>query len=524
MHKRYSPALAKQLWDVVVVGSGIGSLASASILAKEGWKVLVLERHYEAGGFCHTFKRKGFEWDVGVHYVGAVHRETSMERRVFDYVSNRRLQWASMGSPYDVALIDGKRYEFVPGAEEQIKKWIAYFPAEEKAIRAYWKKVKEACKARQLYFAEKAAPGLVSSLLGGYLRRGFEHYASKTVYEVLRELTDNEALITLLCAQCGDYGLPPREASFGIHALVVNHYRDGGSYPIGGAGRIAESIVETIEEHEGEVAVRCPVQHVRVENGAVSGVQLENGAFIEAPVVVSGTGVRNTLLHLLPPEDREAFGVDEALRAIKPSTGHLCLYVGLKGSDAELGLPKYNYWCYDPYVGDGNPGGRLPSAYISFPSAKDPVWSRTHKGMSTVQLIGLGRYEDFETFAHSKWNHRPERYNAIKQRFEQEMLERLYAMHPKTEGRVAWSEVSTPLSTAHFVNYSHGEIYGLEHTPARFAQDWLKPRTPIKGLYLTGQDICTAGVCGALFSGVLTTSAILGRNMITRIQNSPPSF
>ncbi len=97
-------------------------------------------------------------------------------------------------------------------------------------------------------------------------------------------------------------------------------------------------------------------------------------------------------------------------------------------------------------------------------------------------------------------------------------------LHPKTEGRVVWSEVSTPLSTAHFANHAHGEIYGLEHTPARFQQEWLRPRTPIKGLYLTGQDICTAGVCGALFSGVLTTSAILGRNMISRIQKAPVAF
>jgi all-trans-retinol 13,14-reductase len=64
----------------------------------------------------------------------------------------------------------------------------------------------------------------------------------------------------------------------------------------------------------------------------------------------------------------------------------------------------------------------------------------------------------------------------------------------------------------------------LEHTPARFKQDWLRPRTPIHGLYLTGQDICTAGVCGALFSAVLTSSAIMGRNMVSRILKTPDPF
>jgi all-trans-retinol 13,14-reductase len=524
MLTRYSPALSKQVWDAIIIGSGIGGLATACILAKEGWKVLVLEQHYEPGGFCHTFKRKEFEWDVGVHYVGGVHRETSVERRIFDYVSNRQLQWATMGSPYDVAIIDGKRYDFVPGSEAQIKQWIGYFPKEEKAICAYWAAVRDAVQSQQNFFAERALPSPLAAIAGGFMKRRFLKHASQTVYEFLRGLTKNEDLITLLCTQCGDYGLPPGEASFAIHAMVVHHYRDGGSYPVGGASAIPRSIVKTIEEHGGEVALRCSVDHIRVERRGVSGVRLANGAVIEAETIISDAGVRATHDKLLLPGDRERWGIEAALAAIKPSTGHLCLYVGLEGTAAALKLPKYNYWCYDPYTGDGSPGGRLPSAYISFPSAKDPAWEREHPGKSTVQLIGLGRPEDFAAFDGSKWHKRPKAYEAIKESFQEEMLERLYTLHPKTKGKVAWAEVSTPLSTAHFTGHAQGEIYGLEHTPARFKQDWLRPRTPIHGLYLTGQDICTAGVCGALFSAVLTSSAIMGRNMVSRILKTPDPF
>ncbi len=89
------------------------------------------------------------------------------------------------------------------------------------------------------------------------------------------------------------------------------------------------------------------------------------------------------------------------------------------------------------------------------------------------------------------------------------MLPRLHELVPKTRGHVAYTEVSTPLSTAHFANYDEGQIYGLEHSPQRFELGWLRPHTPIRGLYLTGQDVATAGVAGALFSGVLTASAVL---------------
>jgi all-trans-retinol 13,14-reductase len=65
----------------------------------------------------------------------------------------------------------------------------------------------------------------------------------------------------------------------------------------------------------------------------------------------------------------------------------------------------------------------------------------------------------------------------------------------------------------------NGEIYGLDHPPARFAKEYLKPVTPIKNLFLTGQDIVTVGIGGALMSGVLTASAITKSNLINEIVN-----
>ena len=124
-------------YDTIIIGSGMGSLTSAAILSKEGQKVLVLERHYTAGGFTHIFKRKGYEWDVGIHYIGEVQRANSATKILFDYISDNNLKWADMGEVYDRIFIGDKSYDFVKGVGNFKNKLYEYFPKEEKAINNY---------------------------------------------------------------------------------------------------------------------------------------------------------------------------------------------------------------------------------------------------------------------------------------------------------------------------------------------------------------------------------------------------
>jgi all-trans-retinol 13,14-reductase len=96
-------------------------------------------------------------------------------------------------------------------------------------------------------------------------------------------------------------------------------------------------------------------------------------------------------------------------------------------------------------------------------------------------------------------------------------MEKLFEIEPQLRDKIDYHELSTPLSTAHFTNYQLGELYGIDHDVERFAQNFLRPKTPIKNLYMTGQDVVTCGVGGALSAGLLTASAITGKNLMKRL-------
>ena len=111
--------------------------------------------------------------------------------------------------------------------------------------------------------------------------------------------------------------------------------------------------------------------------------------------------------------------------------------------------------------------------YVSFPAAKDPDFTRRHPGHATVDIITAAPYEWFEPWEGSRWKHRGAEYEAFKASLADRMLEALYQQMPQLRGRVAFSEISTPLTSAHFAGYARGELYGLDHTPARFRQGFL---------------------------------------------------
>ncbi len=513
---RYRPTRLAPDYDAVVIGSGMGGLTTAALLSDLGWKVCVFEQHYTAGGFTHSYERAGYEWDVGVHYIGEVGAPTRT-RKMFDHLSGGQLEWAPMDDEYDRFYVGDKVYNAMAGKQAFRDNLVRQFPDEERAIDRYLKLLERSGSALTALATRRALPRLQRMALAPMLAWQMRGAYGRTTWDVLSELTDDEHLIATLCGQWGDMGLPPKRSPFLAHAMIARHYLYGGFYPVGGSWRIAETIIPKIQAAGGEVFTYAKVEEILIEDGKVTGVRMKDGHRIGCDCVISSAGVDNTFNHLVPADIAEKSGYRRHLQKVEPSVAHLGVYVGLRGTAAELGLPRTNFWIYPSHDYDGaldeflaDPDAPFPIVYISFPSAKDPDYENRHPGTSTIEIVAPAPYEWFEKWRDETWGKRGDDYESFKDELGLRLMEYLYERLPQLRGRVDYFEVSTPLSTNWFGGYQRGELYGLAHTRERMQQDWLRPRTAIPGLWLTGQDTLTCGVTGAMMSGLLTTMSMVG--------------
>lgn len=521
-HARQKPL--REDWDAIIIGSGIGGLAVGSILSQlKGMRVLVLEQHFKAGGFTHAFKRAGrFHWDVGVHYIGGM-QPGSMLREIFDWISRGGVKWQQMPDPFEKFVYPDFTFELPNDPAAFEAKLVAQFPDEQKAIHNYFEDIRQTASWFGRNVSLKALPASLEGV-SGLLRLVGQGHALMTTLDYMLANFRDEKLRAVLLSQWGDYGLPPADSAFVIHALIVSHYFGGGFYPVGGAGVIAESIVPILEAHGGALLLNHHVREILLENNRATGVRVDHvighrvtPAVYRAPLVISNAGAYNTYLRLLGPEVSVPFR--QELSEMRQGVSCVTLYLGFKDDPRKLGLHGENYWIYDGYDHDAIYASRAkvleghPSAaYLSFPSLKDPQ-ATAHTG----EIITFCDYQPFAAWREAPWKDRGGDYDALKAKISEGLLSFVDRHVPGLRDLVEYQELSTPLSNEHFTAHPQGTIYGLACTPDRFRRDWLGVRTPVEGLYLTGADASSPGVAGALMGGVMASAAILGLPGVIRL-------
>lgn len=509
----------KGSYDVIVIGSGVGSLSCAALLARlEGRRVLVLEKHFRTGGFNHAFSRSGFTWDVGLHYIGQMN-EGNPQRGLMDLTTGGEIEWRPMPQAYDVLHFPHLTVPVAASYPDHVANLAREFPHEAAALDRYLEDLRAVDRWHMRQMVARALPAAARAALAaaGRLDRRGRRLALTTTQQYLDTHIADLRLRAVLGARWVDSCLPPDQESFANHALIARHYDGGAWFPVGGSDAVVDAMVRQITAAGGAVQDCTEVTEILVEHGRAVGVRAHRrrgkGGIQEehrAPVIISGAGVRTTLQRLLPADTAPALLRD--LDEIGAGVGCVTAYLGLTREPLEFGIDGENHWLFDSFDHEVSPAttrdlvaGNATGAFMSFPSLKDPA-----AGRPTAEVSYFVDADFFEQWAGTAWMRRGPEYARVKEQIGRALLALVERHFPGFSTIVEHVEVSTPRTVESFTGYASGGFAEIPGTPERLRRDPVRVRGPVPGLYLTGSSLTCVGVAGAQLAGALTAAAVGG--------------
>jgi prolycopene isomerase len=517
-------------WDVIVIGSGIGGLVTASQLAAKGAKVLVLERYLIPGGSGGSFKRQGYTFDVGASMIfgfGTKGHTNLLTRALADVGEH----CATIPDPaqLDYHLPGGLTVAVDRDYERFIAALTARFPHEAKGIRAFY----DTCW--QVFNCLDAMP-LLSLEDPAYLAKvffkaplaclGLARWLPVNVGSVARAHIQDPELLRFIDMECFCWSVMPADRTPMINAGMVFSDRHAGgiNYPQGGVGVIAQKLVAGLERHGGAIRYRARVVKVLLENGRAVGVRLASGEELRARRVVSNATRWDTFgdpdgnghppeggspsadgggqqsrdgARQLPdaggqhrseqrmPSQTLIDGTDTPAaertwrRRYKPSPSFLSLHLGVRADLIPEGTHVHHLLLERWEELEAEQG----TVFVSMPSLLDP--SLAPAGHHIVHTFTPSSMEAWQGLS-------PAAYRAKKQADADRLIARLEAILPGLASAITHREVGTPRSHRRFLGRlggSYGPIPAMR-LPGLLPMPF--NRTGISGLYCVG-DSCFPG-------------------------------
>lgn len=318
----------RRSYDAVIIGAGVGGLTCGMMLAREGLRVLIVERHFMAGGYCSTFRRKGYTFDAATHFYPLLGNSSSITGRLLQDLGVRT-KWVKMDPVDHFHFPDGSHFRVPADFDTYMAEVKARFPHETEGLASFFRLVQTTYMLGLLeYFKDVRTPKL-------------DPYRHLTLREMLDTHIRDPKLRLLLSADVGHWGSPPSRTSFVFDSMLRLSYFLGNYYPVGGSQVFADDLATRFCEMGGEILLSSEVRRIIVEGGRATGVELMAGPVrnqypmrVNAGVVISNADLVLTLEKLVGPEHvppQEA----AALKSMRTSHPCFLTHIGLEGISTE---------------------------------------------------------------------------------------------------------------------------------------------------------------------------------------------
>lgn len=504
------------MYDAVIIGSGIGGLTSADLLAQRGRRVLVLEQSSRLGGCCASYDLDGHKFDVGAIFI--FYKELydrffeMMGLRLEDYIDMRLLD-----PVYDMKFRDGSDMLLPMDAREAADEIARFAPHDREGWLAFCANMKKIWGAARA-LADKPFPplerfGTVSHLA----RTAVNLNLLKSIPALLGVLFTNQDAVnrrymkdpkalTVVSFENLFAGVPADRIN-GIFAVMSYLSHEGYWYPKGGMGAIPAALARVAEDNGARIKMNTLVTRIIIENGRAAGVELEGGEVVNAKVVLSNASAIPTYLDLVGRENLPTrfAGTVERYKLSVPAP---MVYYGLKEKPEQIRChftvmvppPEQLNFYWGEYYAEGlmPPIEDLPYGLIC-PSVTDPELAP--KGKFSLGLLSAGPY-------HLKYG----TWDDLKPAFISEAQKNIgRTLIPGFSSMVEKSDMRTPLDFERELLLPEGSIYGLEMSLPNlgpFRPSWRSPL--VRDLYLAGASTNPGGgVPLVMMSGINACACIV---------------
>ena len=495
----------KKHYDVVVIGSGLGGLVSAIILAKEGYSVCVLEKNNQYGGNLQTFVRDKTIFDTGIHYIGGLSEGQNLYRYfkyigIMDDLNLKKLN----EDGHDMISFGDEDQEFphAQGHENFINQLVNFFPEEREAIQKYCEAIVTTCDSFPLYNL-RAEGEYDNDIL------------AINAKEFIDGLTENRMLRAVFSGSNFLYAGSGDKSPFYVHALTVNSYMQSAWRCINGGSQITKQLIKQLKKHGGVVFKYKEVHQLVVENNAVTTAEMKEGTSVSAQYFISNIDPKTTLKMAGEDHFRKAF--INRISSLEGGVSAFSLYIVFKPKTFKyLNRNHYHFkhsnevWQAQDYTEETWPKAFMASMNAS---KKDDGWAEGMTFITYMKFSELDSWKDtFNTIADE--NDRGESYEAFKTRKTTRFLEAIELKLPGIAACIRSVHTSTPLSYRDYIGGHNGNMYGYEKDSSNPMKTFIPSKTKLENLYLTGQSINMHGVLGVTIGAVVTCSEILGRQYL----------
>jgi prolycopene isomerase len=458
-------------YDVIVVGSGLGGVSSAAILAKAGFRVLVLEQADGFGGLAHSFERDGRTFDSAIRIMA----EGEMVIGLLDFLG--------VGDECELTPIDHLYQAEFPGMslfapagiDGFTEAHIREFPAEADGIRSLF-------GLRRQMFLELARmpmrvtdPRLMDQLpeLAPTLMR----YRTATLQQVLDEHLRDPRLKAACSALWPYMGAPPSQLSFFAYSQFLGVLVDGPYYCMGSFQKLVDAFLTAVRRNGGDALTKAAVERIVVTDGKVTGVRTEDGREFQASVVISNADARQTFDTLIGAEHLPERFVKRVNRMV-PSMSACCVYATTTQDVTEYlhahETFKYNHWDHEDTWRDVLGGARPAGMSLSVMTMMDDSLAKPGEHMLIATAVAPYRRGDGKNW----WEERDRYADALLGEFE--------TLVPGLRDNLTSLQAGTPLTIERFTRNHQGATYGWALTPNQIGGKRLAHEAPVAGLFLCG--------------------------------------